>query len=137
MLTPSFVWSIAVCMQVQQLISKSFMKRSSSLPPDRLGVLKQSPTRLTGHAGSPQISPKLSSRVQRPHSPVDDNASTGSSSVPEELSVRTPLLELDTPSTTIKTNTSIKVLNACLGITRVFLLCMYVQYVCTRYLGYR
>ena len=85
------------------------MKRSASLPAEKLDMLRQSPARLAGKAGSCQASPMTSPRAKRACSPVNDNASTGSSSVAEDLSVRTPLLELDTP-TTVKTNTSIKVL---------------------------
>ena len=96
------------------------MKRSASLPAEKMDMLKESPTRLAGKTAktSPRVKraktpprvkrAKTPPRVERAHSPVDDNASTGSSSVPEELSVRTPLLELDTPYT-VKTNTSIKV----------------------------
>ena len=64
-----------------------------------------------------------SPRAKRARSPVNDNASTGSSSVAEDLSVRTPLLELDTP-TTVKTNTSIKVL--CMRVCVCLYFCVFV-----------
>lgn len=62
--------------------------------------------------------------MQRPRSPVADNDSTGSSSLPEELSVRTPLLELDAPPT-VQPKTNIKV--SCIYVFRFFK-CFYVPW---------